>query len=272
MAKGRRSERGLMLVDDPAETLRALCHVSTSVITWDSYKSKYEEIKGRTAKPVHEKTVDTHFYFLKILDLIRPEETESRGYRLSIIGKELCSILDRPDKAGQFRSLLSSILLENSDKGQLFSHFLEFVEKPRAMSEIREKFRTIPTKTLLPWTRLAGLIESQGDTFWRVHAEPHQLPTLEEFRKKFAEVYNMMQKTETFGVRRVFINVDELRAMVCYRLGGLTIKEFDGYLTRLLESAAGKEIRLHGAPTSVFADRRNFAYHGKLYAYLSMGV
>ncbi len=258
-----------MLVEDPCETLMTMCKFKNSTITWNSFKTKYEEITGRTNDPVDEKTVDTHFYTLTIFDLLIPQSTKGQ-YKLSLTGKDLCDLLCNPKKDDEFKKLLASILLGNEHKGDLFKKFLKFVEKPREKKEIYKEFKNFPGRTLIAWCYLASLIEIQIDTVWKVNRGITKF-SMDEFNNMLSKTYNEMQKTGMFGVRRIFMNLDELRKNVCYRLGGISIDKFNECLTKLLNTPSGKKIRLYGAPTSVFEERRNFNYRGRLYAYISIG-
>lgn len=267
----RRSSTGLMLVEDPEDTLRTLCRLKDSVITWDSFKAEYEKTKQREREPVDEKTTDTHFYTLGVFDLIGPLASESAHYRITQIGKDVCALLQK-GKTQDLEARLRSILLTNEDKGPLFKDFLNFVTKPTSRKAIFQRFREIPARTLIAWTRYAGLVEVEGDMTWRLHLPTQELPTESEFFETLIKTYNEMQKTETPGIRRIFVDINEIRRNVCYKLNGLSVSEFDGYLRRILDSSRGKGIRLYGAPTSVFEEKRNFAYKSRVYAYLSVGV
>lgn len=260
-----------MLVEDPEDTLKTLCRLQDSLITWDSFKAEYEKTKNRERKPVDEKTTDTHFYTLGVFELIVLSGAETASYKITQIGKDICSSLSKSN-TGDIHAKLRSILLSNADKGQLFEDFLNFVAKPTPRKAIFERFHEIPARTLIAWSRYAGLVEVEGEMIWRLHLPAQELPSEDAFFSTLISTYNEMQKTETPGIRRIFVDINEIRRNVCYKLNGLSVSEFDSYLRKILDSARGKSIRLYGAPSSVFEERRNFAYKSRVYAYLSIGV
>ncbi len=267
----KRSSIGLMLVEDLEDTLKTLCRLEDSVITWDSFKAEYERIKNREKEPVDEKTVDTHFYTLGVFDLVSPIQSVSAQYKITAIGKDICASLQSA-ATEELKTKLRSVILTNPDKGNLFNDFLNFVIKPTPRAVIYRRFREIPARTLIAWSQYVGLVEVEGNMIWRLHLPKQKLPSDNEFLETLIHTYNKMQKTETPGIKRVFVDINEIRRNVCYHLSGLSVSEFDEYLRRILDSPKGKSIRLYGAPTSVFEEKRNFPYKSRVYAYLSVGV
>ena len=260
-----------MLVEDPEDTIRALCHLRDSIIPWDTYKAEYEKIKKREKEPVDEKTVDTHFYTLGVFGFISSVEDAPSQYKITPIGRDACASLEIADLEA-FKSKLQSVVLSNPDKGQLFEEFLDFVVKPISRPAIYGRFREIPARTLIAWCHYVGLVEVEGGMVWRLHLPVQQPPSDGEFMETLVQTYDEMQKTETPGIKRVFVDINEIRRNVCYKLKGLSVTEFDEYLRRILDGPEGKSIRLYGAPTSVYEERRNFPYKSRVYAYMSIGA
>jgi hypothetical protein len=260
-----------MLVEDLEDTLKTLCRLEDSIITWGSFKAEYERIKKREKEPVDEKTVDTHFYTLGVFNLISPIPSVSAQYKITTIGKDICSSLQRA-ATEEVKSKLRSVILTNPDKGDLFNDFLDFVTKPTPRAAVYRRFREIPARTLVAWSQYVGLVEVEGNMIWKLHLPKQKLPSDDEFLETLIRTYNEMQKTETPGIKRVFVDINEVRRNVCYKLNGLSVSEFDDYLREILDSPKGKIIRLYGAPTSVFEEKRNFPYKSRVYAYLSVGV
>ena len=261
-----------MLVEDPEDTIKAMCRFKETTLDWNRFKSTYEEIKQR-ATPVHEKHADTHFYSLSIYKLIiRPESAPRGTYKLSSIGKELCECLGKSDMI-RFKQILSNVLLNNPRKGQLFEDFLSFVNKQekRTRKEIYAQFKELPGRTLIAWSQSAGLIEANRDFVWGLPQKEREILTLEQFREKLIEKYKAMSESEMLGIEKIFVEIGELRQRICID-NSWSYKEFDGYLRRLLDSSFGERIRLYGAPSSVFAEMESFMYHERLYIYLRIKV
>jgi len=261
-----------MLVEDPEDTIRTMCRFRGAILDLESFKSAYEEIKQRST-PIHEKHAHTHFYSLSIYKLIVPCGSAPKGkYRVSSIGEELCKCLDKSDMK-RFRQILANILLNNPRKGQLFREFLLFLNERnrRTRREIYARFKEIPARTLIAWSKAAGLVEADKDFVWSVPQERKKVLTLEQFREKLIKTYKEMSKSEMFGIEKIFVEIRELRQRICID-HAWTFEEFDKYLTKLLDSPFGEKIRLYGAPPSVFDERESFMYHNKLYIYIRIKV
>ena len=82
----------MMLVDDPRETILAICYFSGRTVDLYQYISKYEEIIGRSTKPVHIKHAHTHFYSLTSLGFLKPSITKG-SYELTNETEKLCNKL-----------------------------------------------------------------------------------------------------------------------------------------------------------------------------------
>jgi hypothetical protein len=262
---------GLMLVEDPEDTMKTMCQFRDTTLDLYRFKTTYEEIKQRST-PIHEKHAHTHFYTLSLYGLIVPSESGPKGvYRISPIGKEICDCLERSD-AKKLRQILSSILLNNPRKGQLFKDFLKFVsERPKVLKkEIYTQFKALPGRTLIAWSKAAGLIESDKDFVWSLPREK-KIVTLEQFKEKLVEAYKEINKPQMLGVEKIFVEISELRQRICVDFSW-SLKEFDEYLTRLLDSPFGEKIRLYGGPSSVFEESKNFMYGDRLYIYIRIKV
>jgi len=261
-----------MLVEDPEDTIKTMCQFRERTLDLKSFKSAYEEIKQRVT-PIHEKHAHTHFYSLSIYKLIVPSESASRGtYRLSSTGRELCECLDKSDM-NRFRQILSTVILNNPRKGQLYKDFLSFVneQKKRTRKEIYARFKELPGRTLIAWSKATGLIEADRDFVWGLPLKEKEFLTLEQFREKLVNAYKDISKSEMLGIEKIFIEIGELRQKFCIDRSW-SFKEFDEYLRRLLDSPFGEKIRLYGAPSSVFDESENFMYHERLYIYIRMKV
>lgn len=261
-----------MLVEDPEDTIKTMCRFRDTTLNLKSFKSTYEEIKGRVT-PIHEKHAHTHFYSLSIYKLIVPSESSPRGtYVLSSTGKELCKCLDKLD-ANRFRQILSTILLNNPRKGQLFKGFLSFVNErtKRNRKEVYAQFKELPGRTLIAWSKAAGLVEADRHFVWGLPQKKKEIPTLEQFREELVETYKDMSKSEMLGLEKLFVEIGELRLRICIERSW-SFDEFDAYLRSLLDSPFGQKIRLYGAPSPVFNRGENFLYTNRLYIYIRIKV
>lgn len=268
----KKGSTGLMLVEDPEDTIKAMCRFRETTLDLNSFKSAYEEIKQRVT-PIHEKHAHTHFYSLSIYKFIVPLESAPRGtYRLSSTGKELCKCLNRLDM-NRFRQILSTILLNNPRKGQLFKDFLSFVNKrkKRNRKEVYAQFKELPGRTLIAWSKAAGLIEADRNFVWGLPQKKKEILTSEQFREKLVETYKDMSTPEMLGLEKIFVDIGELRQRICID-HSWTFDEFDAYLRELLDSPFGEKVRLYGAPSSVFEERENFIYKERLYIYIRIKV
>lgn len=268
MEKIKYSSSGLMLVEDPRETLTALCTFVDSEVDWKSFKLSYENVKGRLENPVAKGHADTHFYTLTIFKLLVPSETRKSAYRLSPITKKLCSLLHDLDKKEEYQKILSDLLLSNENKGKLFKDFLQFVSERRLKTEVNHRFKPITARTLMAWLKEAGLIQDYKEYVQAIHRIKKK-PTQEQFWKNLKETYKEMQDTGVFGIKRIYVPIGELRFNVDAKLN-LNKEEFYEEFERLLATEYGSRITLHGAPTSVFEEEEAFNYLDKLYIYLSI--
>lgn len=262
------SRSGLMLVENPRETLTALCTFADSEVDWKSFKLSYEKVIGRTEKPIAKGHADTHFYTLTIFKLIVPSETRRSSYRLSPITKKLCASLQDLDKREEYQKILSDLLLSNESKGKLFKDFLQFVSERRLKTEVNHRFKPIPARTLMAWLKEAGLIQEYQEYVQAIHRKKKKI-TQKQFWKTLKETYKEMQDTGVFGIERIYVPIGELRFNVDVKLN-LNKEEFYEEFGRLLGSDYGSAIALHGAPTSVFEEEETFNYLGKVYIYLSI--
>jgi hypothetical protein len=272
MRKIKSSNSGLMLVEDPRETLTALCTFADSEVDWNAFKLSYEKVIGRTEKPIAKGHADTHFYTLTLFKLLLPSEARKSTYRLSLIAKKLCTLLKEPNKKDQYQKILSELLLNNPSKGKLFEEFLKFVMERKSKNEIDKRFNPIPARTLIAWSLEAGLIQKYKDYIQAIHRQKIKF-TQAQFWEILTETYNEMQATEVFGIKRIYVPIGELRFNVGVKLG-LKTEEFDETLKHLLSTEYGSKITLHGAPTDVFEKNKEetFNYKNKLFVYLSMRV
>ncbi len=272
MGKIKSSSSGLMLVEDPRETLTALCTFADSEVDWKAFKLSYEKVIGKIEKPIAKGNADTHFYTLTIFKLIVPSETRRSAYRLSPITKKLCALLQDLDKKEEYQMILSDLLLSNESKGKLFKDFLQFVSERRLKTEINYRFKPIPARTLMAWLKEAGLIQEYQEYVQAIPIKKKK-PTQEQFWEALKETYKEMQDTGVFGIKRIYVPIGELRFNVDAKLN-LNKEEFYEEFERLLATKYGSKITLHGAPTDVFEKNKGetFNYKNKLFIYLSMRV
>jgi hypothetical protein len=265
-----RSKTGLMLVEDPEDTVKAMCSFSGGTLELASFKSVYEKIKKRK-KPIHEKNAHTHFYSLSVYGLITPiQKGEKTLYELSSIGKELCESLGNTER---FQRMLSNILLNNSSKGHLFKEFLAFVaqQEKTTRKRVYENFRELPGRTLVAWAKAAGLVEANREFVWRL-PERKQVPlTMGEFQTELLKAYSNLSNSGVVGISRVFVEIKQIREKICVD-HSLSYKEFDEYLTTALDSDFGEKIRLYGGPSSAFKEGESFMYKNRLYLYIRVKV
>lgn len=267
-----RSKTGLMLVEDPEDTIKAMCSFSGGTLDLAGFKSAYEKIKKRK-KPIHEKHAHTHFYSLSVYGLITPIQTGEKAiYAISSIGKELCESLSLGDTE-RFQQMLSNILLNNLSKGHLFKEFLAFVGQQEKITrkEIYKNFRELPGRTLIAWSKAAGLVEANREFVWGLPKKRKTYLTLEDFQKELLEAYISLSRSDVIGIHKIFVGIQQIREKICVD-HSLSYKEFDDYLTNTLDSPFGEKIRLYGGPSSAFKEGESFMYRNKLYLYIRMKV
>ena len=278
-----RSSLGLMLVEDPRDTIRVLCDLP-QIITWHSYKEKYERMKG-LFKPISTQHADTHFYSLSIYGIIEPLESSAKGqYKLSVAGKALCESLVN-DRIADYQRILANVLINNSKKGHIFRQFLDFIQTKNSVSfeevstfvqNLLKKRLDSPTvsivaRTLMAWSEDAGLIEKDTERkiVWLIKQKPKITLSLEQFWVLLNNHYKNLRQSEIFGIEHIYVDILELRTIICLELSWPN-EEFDSYLSGLLDSEIGNNIKLYGAPTSFFSNRENFTYKGRIYAYIAI--
>jgi hypothetical protein len=275
-----------MLVEDPRDTIKTLCQFSSTSFNWHSFKENYERIKG-LVKPISSQHTDTHFYSLSIYGLIKPSESAAKGeYQLSAVGKVLCQSLAE-GRINDYKRILSNLLINNSKKGLLFREFINFVKARskasnddviklvEGISAKKESKNTIGiiARTIIAWSEDAGLIgrDKERKIIWFVAQEPEQELTIDQFWQILLKKYKYLRQSEIFGIEHIYVDILELRTIVCIELSW-PIEKFDSYLVKLLDSEMGERVRLYGAPTSFFSDKQNFSYMERVYAYIMIKV
>jgi hypothetical protein len=272
-----------MLVEDPRDTIKALCDLP-DCFSRQSFKDKYEWIKG-LAKPISSQHTDTHFYSLSIFGIIEPLESGAKGlYKLSVAGKALCQSL-RNEDIQNYQKILANVLLNNSNKGKLFRDFVALAKSKTTMTledvskyvkkvkEVKKDSTTIGivARTLLAWCEDAGLIERDNDReiIWFIASGSKKYISLDEFWSLLCSKYRILTQSEIFGLERIYVDILELRTLICLDLSWSN-EDFNNYLSQVLDSEREDKIKLYGAPTSFFSDRENFSYKGRIYAYISI--
>lgn len=165
------------------------------------------------------------------------------------------------------------MLLNNPRKGELFKEFINFIRmKPScSRSELYIKFKKIPTRSLIAWSKEAGLINLLQDKIWAIEKIPKKEMGLDMFWQLIKETYEELSKSEMLGIEKVFVDIRELTSKICIDLSW-TVDEFDQMLRQLLNSKKGEKVRLYGAPTSYFDNKENFFYKGNVYAFIRVMV
>lgn len=277
----KKEKKTLMTNDDPKPTIIALCEIKDPIITYNTYKKKYEEL-FRSGKQISRGHADAHFFFLRQLGLLT--EIKKTEYKISATGTYICELL-RKGKEREYKQALTTDLLTTENK-EFFEEFLEFVKRNKSLHQIKEKFgktlvkgkeKEVETyRTLIAWCEEANLIrkvESEHGTYVAVAREPSKKYTLEEFWQELLLTYKEMQKSSPLGSKLIYVPIGELRLRVSCQLGFQDTAEFDQYLSQLLSSKQYRlYIRLHGAPTHAYEYMESFTYNKKKYPLLSMMV
>ena len=267
MLEGNNHDETIMTNEDPDETIDTLCKLSDSVITRSIYKKAFEDFFNNGAA-ISSQHNDAHFYLLTQFELLI--RTDTAKFRLSPTAKYLCQLKSDPNKDNEFARALGTLLKTNLAKGALFREFLNFVKTAKSNKELKKKFRGESYRTLKIWSRRAHLITMHGDC---CAAIPTQVAnyTLKKFWKALLHTYKEIQQSDTFGTRRIYIPVGEIRQRVSCELGFEEAKVFDGFLVRVLNSKEYRfKTRLHGAPTQAYDEMEKFEYRGKVYTLFSM--
>jgi len=239
-------------------------------VDWPSFKSAYEREIGRVDDPIDEKHADTHFYTLTLYKLLVPSQEGKGKYRLSLVAKNLCMLLADATRQKEYRDMLANLLLTNDVKGEIFKNFIQFVAVNRSETEIHRRFRSIPARTLIAWSKEAGLIETYHGRVQAI-ARAYTKPTKEEFWSVLLSTYKTMQRSEIFGIQKIYVPIGELRFNVDVKLG-LVKSEFYKKLESLLSTKNGDRISFYGAPTDVLEEEETFEYSRRKYVYLAIKV
>lgn len=257
--------KGIMLVDDPEKTLKALCKVKEGQITLDRYADEYQKILGRR-KPLHKKTKHTHFYLLKIFDLIKP--IGRNKYVATQPTHDLCSCFDKENE--NYKNIVYTAIF-NSEKKEFFEGFLKkFNSQKKTQKDFLDEYTAPQIKTLCSWCVYIGLVETDGTWYWKIKSKKRR-SSFKKFVKSFLDNFKRMNRTEIFTVRKYYLDINELRNTVCADMK-ITREDFDEFLIKLVESRKIK-IRLHGAPP-VYSKHelewKSFHYKRKVYHFLSI--
>jgi hypothetical protein len=174
-------------------------------------------------------------------------------------------------KKPEYQKALSTLLLTNERKGELFQRFLEFVDFPRKDAEIYARFREVTGKSLINWSLEANLVLKRGNFIGKVREKSGPPLTLVDFWRELQNSYTEMQSTGILGIRRLAVDIGELRDVMTIRMPLQKVEDFDKYLEELLDSGYGRCISLAGAPVHVLEKRKDiFTYKGKTYLYLTL--
>lgn len=269
MTTGATREK-LMLVDRPRILLTVVCAFNGSTVTLKSFKQQLEKTLLRTDNPLHIKTAHTYFYTATTYELFTPIEGQKGVYRISETGSLLCQLAHDSNRYADYQKALQSILLSNRKKGPLFREFLDFVKNTALEKEIFKEFQPPTGKTLIAWGLEAGLICKKGDAIAPIRLRTCP-PTLEEFWSELLIVFKRMQRTQTMGIKRLAVRVDELRLRVLSALNLQENLDFERYLEQLMRSKYRDSVDLYGGPSHVLADpNKVLNYNSKVYAYISV--
>ena len=262
-----------MLVDNPKILFKTLCSINQDFITLSNFKKKLENELGRE-KPIHIKTAHTYFYTATIYGLlIKLEEIKTKPtYRLSATAIYICNMLNLK-KQYEYKEAVKTLILTNKKKGELFNQFLNYVSSPKIINDIYNKFEEPTGKTLIAWCLEAGLIVKHDNFIGLARKEPEDMPSIDEFWSALKKIYTLMQKTAFFGVKRIFIDLEEIRLRVLCDLGVSDPNYFDFALNNLLESEFNNYVTLDGAPSLAYDNEKySFSYKGKNFLYISLGI
>lgn len=258
-----------MLVDRPRLLFEVLCTLRFSTVTLTSFKQQLEKSMKRI-EPIHIKTAHTYFYTATTYGLLVPVGGQKGAYLISETGNLICNLLKDSSKQEEFEKSLSSLLLSNPKKGPLFKKFLEFIKDTALEKDVFKKFQPPTGKTLIAWSLEANLINKKGDVLAPIKKCESQ-PSEEEFWKEMLSVYKRILKTESKGMKRLAVRIDEFRLRVICALNLQSISGFDLYLSKLMETDYRDLINLYGAPSHLLQDpNKVFNYRGKVYAYISL--
>lgn len=272
--KGKRAHT-LMLVDNLDLFFRILCQFARQPVSLSIFKKKMEEDLGHV---IYVKTAHTYFYTATTYKMLIPASGDTgRGfYVLSETGRYLCSIRKKPERQAEYRQALESLLLMNPAKGRFFSRFLRFVKEPVTEQDVYKKFGEPTGKTLIAWTKEAGLVRRGRGLVVLAGRQPRKKPTINEFWDELLTTYKRLQMTPVAGARRFFVPISDLRDRVSLGLGLDKPGEFNQYLHEVLASERESSIGLYGAPPHILEELRKskgtFKYRGKNYVYISVGI
>ena len=260
-----------MLVDDPTNTLLAMCYFKDDIVDLNKYKKKYEEKIGREYNPIHIKTAHTHFYTLTSFGFLL--KTDIKGtYILSNESKQLCNYM-LESNIEAYKDALRYILINNPKTSELFKDFIEFVKikSYRLRNEVYNRYKTLTSKTLIAWSIEAGLIDEHDKKMWYIPPKNKIEFSDDEFWEDVKTKYSELRKSEIFGIDKVYVDIRDLSFQFCIQYRW-TQEEFDEKLRANLDTKFGLDIMLYGAPTSYFENKKNFFYNDRVYAFIRIMV
>jgi hypothetical protein len=269
MPLDRFGKRVLLLVDDIKILFKTLNALRDKEIIFAIFKDELEKVLG---KKVSKKYAEGYFYSATVFKLLTPL-SQKGTYKLSAPGTLLCSIFDDETKKLEYQKMLSILLLTNERKGELFKRFLNFVDSPKKVDDIYKQFGEVTGKSLIIWSIEAGLVIKHGPFVGKIKQEVISSKlSLTDFWNELKSAYEQMQATEVFGMKRIFVDIGELRLFLSCKLNFHDIEQFDEYLRELLEKTDyGKYVFLHGAPPHILEERKDsFRYKNRVYLYLSI--
>ena len=261
-------KRVLLLIDNIKTLFRSLSSFRGKEANFNSFKLEMEMQLG---KEISKKYVEGYFYSATMFHLLVPQSFRG-NYRLSATAILLCSLYKNAEEKSEYQKILSTLLLTNERKGELFRSFLDYVSSPKIEDQIYKEFGQVTGKSLILWGTEAGLAIRHGNIVGKViQEERHIHPSLEAFKEELKSAYQEMQSADFFGIDRMFVDIEELRLRVACKLNFADPQEFDSYLEKLLESNFGKNISLHGAPPHIVEKKKYmFKHEGSEYIYISL--
>lgn len=273
MSKRIKKTPTLMLVEDPRDTINAMCDLKKRIFNRKEFKKTYEKIKNRIDNPVSKGTFDTHFYSLTQFGLIK--EISDDKYELSEIGRSLCNLI-KDDLIDKYEEYLKRLLLNNEEKGYLFESFLNYLSDKKFVkkNELYKVFKEFTARALISWSLEVKLIEfdKDNDTIWKIKKEPIKDITIYDFWNEIIKEYKKLIKTDLFLIDPIFVDISQLRLNFCLNHANFTLNKFDKSLRKLMSTKYKQQIRLYGGPSSTFEGKRNFLYDGRVYAYIRLKV
>ena len=264
-------KNGLMLNYDPLETMKVICLIPESTITWESYKECYEKtfFNGKIISNQH---IDAHVYLCRQFGFLKSvNKYDAKYYRTEII-EQLCKNMDTEYKTKKWKKKLGVALLI-SEKKDHFKKFINFIQDVKSEDEVRAEFGNQKYRTLKAWCIFANLVIFQDKHFRPIPKKINQVYNLEQFWEILVKTYASLQRTNIFEPKKTYIPIEELRSTISFKMCFEDIDKFDYYLTKILRNKKYSfRVKLYGAPAHAYEQMNKFEYYGKGYLLMSINL